>query len=142
MMTLNISGKDYKVKYSYNTFADTDLLERVQQMATVFDGDGGIAKVKDLFVLVRELLFVGFKKENPVESIEAVGELLDQYIDETPVNEDGEKTEQRGIFTLFTMLSEELASEGFLSDMTTAIEEVKKNNIQAIPQDHKKSTKK
>ena len=84
MMTLSINGTEYKVKFGYNCFCDTDLLDRVRTVATLFSGSGkemteeeiqnteaqenGVQKMKDLFCIVRELLFVGFKKYNPVET--------------------------------------------------------------------------
>ena len=33
MMTLNISGKDYNISFGMNDFANSDLLDRVQDMA-------------------------------------------------------------------------------------------------------------
>ena len=143
MMTLNISGKEYKVKFGFNSFADSDLLDRVSDIANIFseDTEKDFSSIRTLFTVVRELLYVGFKKCNPVESLEAVGDLLDVYIDETPLDEDGNPTEGRGILELFMQLSNELADEGFLADfvgkmMTATESETKK------PQDHKKPQKK
>lgn len=69
MTKLTINGTDYIIKFGYNAFCDTDLMERVQDLAKLFksaeietDGDvSGIGRIKDLFCVVRELLFVGFK---------------------------------------------------------------------------------
>ena len=126
MMTLSINGKEYKVKFGYNCFCDTDLLDRVRAVATLFSGSGkemtegeiqnteaqenGAQKMKDLFCIVRELLFVGFKKYNPVETEQEVGDLIDEYVEE-------ETDEKRGLLTLFAQLSEELTSRGSLKEI-------------------------
>ena len=150
-MILNISGKEYKVKFGFNDFADSDLLDKVQSISNIMSGAEtdadvrGFGKLKDLFCVVRELLYLGFKRENPVESIQAVGDLLDKYMDEKPVDENGEEVEKRGILTLFIQLSDELANEGFLADFVEMLAETtesEENKITKIPQDHKKSTKK
>lgn len=147
MMTLNINGCEYKVKFGLNAFADTDLLDRVQQIATLLGDDSddrGIGMLRDLFSVVREMLYVGFKKYNPVATVEEVGDLLDEYMDSTPKDEDGNPLEDRGILAIFIELSDELASEGFLADfvgkMIMATESEKKGVKK--PQDHKKGTKK
>lgn len=139
MMTLKIGEKNYSVKFNYNCFCDTDLLDRVNDLGRIFSGANakddkdvtGIGKIKDLFVCVRDLLFTGFQEENPVENVQVVGRLLDQYKAETP------EGEERGILQLFTMLSNELMDEGFLSDIMKAAQE----NVKKTPQDHRKSRK-
>ena len=150
MMNLIIDGTEYKVKFGFNSFADSDLLDKVQDVAILLNGGGakndsdvlGMGKIRELFCVVRELLYVGFQKYNPVESVQEVGNLLDTYMDETPKDENGEPTEDRGFFTLFTQLGEELASEGFLANFLQNMATVEKDNITAIPQDHKKPQKK
>ena len=118
MMILNIKGKEYKIKFGYNSFCDTDLMDRVNKLTRII-GEGNaktdsdvaaIGMIKDLFCVVRDLIFVGLKKHNPVESAQDVGDLLDDYIDCAP---EGEK---RGIFELFSGLANELFEEGFLAD--------------------------
>jgi hypothetical protein len=141
MTTLTINGKDYKIKFGYNSFCDSDLMERVQDLAklfqkndTVSDKDvSGIGKIKDLFCVVRELLFVGFKKYNPAESLQEIGDLLDDYCDE-------ETEEKRGLFQLFTLLSDELMNAGFLNELMGIENPDMENGVKA-PQDHKKSSK-
>lgn len=141
MKTLTINGKDYRIKFGYNAFCDSDLMERVQDLAKLFqkndaasDEDvSGIGKIKDLFCVVRELLFVGFKKYNPVESLQEIGDLLDDYADE-------ETEEKRGLFQLFNILSEELMSAGFLNELMKVENPTMENGVKA-PQDHKKSSK-
>lgn len=142
MKTLTINGKEYKIKFGYNAFCDTDLMERVQDMAKLFqksktksDEDvSGIGKTKEVFCVVRELLFVGLKKYNPVESLQTVGDLLDDYKDE-------ETEEERGFFQLFNLLSDELMSAGFLNDLMN-VENPEMENGVKTPQDHKKASKK
>lgn len=118
-MKLAIGGKDYSVKFNYNCFCDTDLLDRVNDLGKLFNGAGaktdkdvtGMGKIRDLFVCVRDLLFTGMQDENPVENVQAVGKLLDQYKAEAP------EGEERSILQLFAMLSNELLEEGFLADI-------------------------
>ena len=136
MQTITINGKDYKIKYGFNSFADTDLLDKVGQISAILNGskdDSDVAamgKIKDLFLIVRELIFVGFEKCNPVESLEEVGNLLDDYRDEAPDDED------RSLLGMFIMLSDELTNEGFLSDLLNRLE-----NTPKTPSDHKKKSK-
>lgn len=136
MQTITINGKDYKIKYGFNSFADTDLLDKVGQISAILSGskdDSDVAamgKIKDLFLIVRELIFVGFEKCNPVESLEEVGNLLDDYRDEAPDDEN------RSLLGMFIMLSDELTNEGFLSDLLNQVE-----NTPKTPSDHKKKSK-
>lgn len=142
MMKLNVGEKEYLVKFGYNSFCDTDLMDRTADLLKIFQNAGaeddkdvtGIGKIKDLFVCVRDLLFVGFKKFNPVESVQEVGDILDDYHD------GAEKDEKRGILDLFTKLTEELTSEGFLGDMMRAMNEEPEKTVK-MPQDHKKKQK-
>lgn len=124
MMTLKIKGKEFKVKFGYNSFCDTDLLDRVNDISRLFKDEGiekdsdvsGIGKIKDLFLLVRELLFVGLKKHNKINTLQCVGDLLDDYMEE------GTKEEPHGLLNIFFALSEELMTTGFLGDILTASE--------------------
>ena len=116
-MKLTIDGKEYRVRFGYNSFCDNDIFDRVKEMLAIMNPDNqdeaglNLDRIKNLFTTTRDLLFVGFKKDNPVESLEEVGDLLDKYHDEAPEGED------RGILSIFLALSEELMNEGFLSDM-------------------------
>ena len=145
MMTLTIKGKEYKVKFGYNCFCDTDLIDRVRTVSNLFTGTGedmpdeemqklGAQRTKDLFCVVRELLFVGFKKYNPVDTEQEVGDLIDDYVEE-------ETDEKRGLLTLFTQLSEELMSRGFLNEIIGNPEEAEMENGAKKPTDHKKASK-
>ena len=145
MMTLSINNKEYKVKFGYNCFCDTDLLDRVQMVSDLFRGSdaemtaeeaqkAGMQKMKDLFCVARELLFVGLKKYNDVSTEQEVGDLIDEYVDE-------EADEKRGLLTLFTQLSEELMSRGFLNEIIGNPEDATMENGAKKPTDHKKETK-
>lgn len=127
MMTLKIKDKEYKVKFGYNSFCDTDLMERTSTLLSVIRGADavtdddvfGMGRIKDLFDCVRELLFVGFRKYNPVENVQMIGDLLDDY------NDEGTEENPHGILDLFTQLTEELLNAGFLSDILTKATEQK-----------------
>ena len=143
MLILKVKDKEYKVKFGYNSFCDTDLMERTIALLELFhkqnvvdDKDVSVAgKVKDLFSCVRDLLYVGFEKFNPVERVQDIGDILDDYHDEAK-----EKGEKRGILDIFTKLTEELMNEGFLEDMMNGMEEANGNQVK-VPQDHKKPQK-
>ena len=142
MMVLKVKDNEYKVKFGYNSFCDTDLMERTSDLLNLFNGADveddkdvtGMGKIKELFSCVRDLLFVGFKKFNPVETVQEVGEILDDY------NDEATEDDKRGILDLFTKLTEEVMSEGFLGDLMEQMEKTVENK-QKIPQDHKKSQK-
>lgn len=130
MLNLVIDNKEYKIEYGFNSFCDTDLLERTQDMLTLFSGGDvendndvqALGMIKEMFCIVRELLFVGFEEHNPVEDVKEVGRLLDKYRKEAP------EGESRGILDLFGMLSEELMNEGFLADLMNKIAETEAPN--------------
>ena len=142
MFKLEVGEQEYKIKFGYNCFCDTNIMDRVQSIVVLFqesnvNGDQEVAslkKVKELFCIVRELIYWGLKKYNPIETLEEVGELLDQYKDEGE-----EKEENRGLFELFTKLSDELMRAGFLSDLM-GVETDMKDGVKA-PTDHKTAKK-
>lgn len=144
MMVLNVKGKEYKVKFGYNSFCDTDLMDRTSDLLKIFQGADveddkdvtGMGKIKELFSCVRDLLYVGFKKNNPVETVQEVGDILDDYHDEAT------EEDKRGILDLFTQLTEELMREGFLADLMEQMAKTTEEKVVKIPQDHKKSQKK
>lgn len=144
MMILKVKDKEYKVKFGYNSFCDTDLMDRTSDLLKIFQGAGveddkdvtAMGKIKDLFVCVRDLLFVGFKKNNPVETVQEIGDILDDYHDEAT------EEDKRGIIDLFTKLTEELMAEGFLGDLMNRLAETEvETTVTKIPQDHKKKQK-
>lgn len=126
MTTLKVKDKEYKVRFTYNSFADSDLLDRTFETLTLVqemlqgkesteentkENTNPVEKIRKLFSLNRELLFVGFKKENPVENIETVGDILDDYLDEDPEN--------HGLIDVFNMIAKELLASGFFGDLLT-----------------------
>ena len=140
-MKLVVKKKEYKVKFGYNSFCDTDLMDRTTDLLRLFQGAEieddkdviGMGKIKELCACVRDLLFVGFQKFNPVDNKQQIGNILDDYHDDAP---EGEK---RGILDLFTQLTDELMNEGFLGEFLEDIAETQENT--KTPQDHKKPQK-
>ena len=128
-MVLKVKEKEYKVKFGYNSFCDTDLMERTEDLLKLFQSTGadddkdvaGLGKVKELFLCVRDLLFVGFKKFNPVETVQEVGDIIDDYHDEAT------EEEKRGVMDIFTKLSEELMNAGFLGEILNDQTETEQN---------------
>lgn len=146
MTTINIKGKEYKIKFGYNSFCDTDLMDRVEELLMIFYGTGvksdkdvnGMGEIKTLFTCTRDLLFVGFKKHNPVESVQEVGDLLDDYHDEAT------EEDERNILDLFMKLTEELMNEGFFGQILKKLgqeEPEETEKVTKMPQDHKKKQK-
>ena len=125
MMTLKIKDKEYKVKFGYNSFCDTDLMERTSTLLSVIRGAGAkdFPQVQIISDCVRELLFVGFRKYNPVDTVQEIGDLLDDY------NDEGTEENPHGILDLFTLLTEELLNAGFLSDILNKAAEQTKPKI-------------
>lgn len=117
-MTLKVKNKEYKVRFTYNSFADSDLLDRtfetltlVQEMLSANENTNSIDTIKKLFKLTRELLFVGFQRENPVDKIEEVGDILDDYLEED--------REHHGLIDVFNDIAAELLASGFFGDLLT-----------------------
>lgn len=139
MTTITIDNIEYKIEYGFNSFADTDLLENVEKMMHMFSESGAkndadvstVGMIKDLFLVTRELLYVGLEMHNPAPSVKEVGNMLDRY------HKGAAEGEDRGITALFTLLGEELMAEGFFKDLMLSLSQ----NVKSIPQDHKKSTK-
>lgn len=148
MMVLKVREKEYKVRFGYNSFCDTDLMDRTTDLLKVFQGEdieddsdvASLGKIKEMFLCVRDLLFVGFEKYNPVEKVQDIGNILDDYIDEET------EEDKRGLLDLFINLTEELTKEGFLASLMEEMNQMNTQNngekITKMPQDHKKSTKK
>ena len=134
-MTLKVKETEYKVKFGFNSFVDSDLMERTETMMRVFDDDAnkddkyGMLRMKDLFTCVRELLFVGFQKYNPVPSVQDVGNLLDDYLEE------GTEENPHDLLELFSQIANELMNEGFLKGLMNEAQK------KVQPKDHLKSQK-
>ena len=142
-MVLTVKDKEYKVKFGYNSFCDTDLMDRTSNLIKLFNGEEaeddkdviGLGKLKELFVCVRDLLFVGFQKYNPVETVQEIGEILDDY------REESTDENPKGLLELFTSLTTELMDEGFLGDMLKAMKQTAEEVEQSkkiTPMDHQK----
>lgn len=120
MTTLKVKDTEYKIKFGYNSFCDTDLLDRTSEIMGILRGETGNTKdnefTRRLFAVTRELLFEGFKKFNPVESLEVVGNILDDYFDE------GTEEETHGLMDVFGIVASELLAEGFFGDLLTKSE--------------------
>lgn len=139
MVSLTVKGKEYKIKFGYNSFCDTVLMDRVEHLLNVLQGSeveddkdiAALGMIKELFICVRELIFVGTQKYNPIGSLEEVGDILDDYKDEET------EEETRGLFSLLMLLTKELLDEGFLGDVLGKNEENEKKKEPKKPQDHK-----
>lgn len=116
MTTITINGTEYKIKYGYNNFCDSDLMDRTTEVMGFITSSADKGEIKDneytkkLFVLVRELIFEGFKKYNP-KTIEEVGDLLDDYFDE------GTEDDPHGLLDVFGIITQELIASGFIGDL-------------------------
>lgn len=143
MMKINVNEREYKVKFGYNSFCDTDLMDRTNDLLNIFNNTKvendkdvtAMGQIKELFSCVRELLFVGFQKYNPVDSLQEIGNILDDY------QEEETEDDSRGILDLFVKLTEELMNEGFLGSLMKQLGEQEEEKVKKIPQDHKKSQK-
>ena len=116
MTTITINGTEYKLKYGYNNFCDSDLMDRTTEVMGFITSSADKAQIKDseytkkLFVLVRELVFEGFKRYNP-KTIAEVGDLLDDYFDE------GTEDDPHGLLDVFGIITQELIASGFIGDL-------------------------
>ena len=116
MTTITINGTEYKLKYGYNNFCDSDLMDRTTEVMGFITSSADKAQIKDseytkkLFVLVRELVFEGFKRYNP-KTIAEVGDLLDDYFDE------GTEEDPHGLLDVFGIITQELIASGFIGDL-------------------------
>lgn len=128
MIKMEVNGKEYIIQYGFNSFCDTDILDRVSDMVKTFqnaevksDADAtSSGMLKELFVTTRELLFIGMEKKNPLSDVRDAGNLLDDYRDEAP---DGE---ERSLMSIFGVLTEEIIQKGFLSDLMAEEKSTKK----------------
>ena len=120
MMTLKVKDKEYKVKFGYNSFCDTDLLDRTTEIMGILKGSKETTKdnefTRRLFNVVRELLFEGFKRYNPAENLEEIGYILDDYFEE------GTEEDSHGLVSIFGLIAQELLTEGFFGDLLTQSE--------------------
>lgn len=138
MIKLELKEETYKVKFGYNSFCDTDLLDNVseimQNMTSEEDAtpEKFMGAIKDTFTAVRSLLFVGLQKfhSDKFADTSSVGDFMDDYIEENNIT----------VQELFNTIIVELVEQGFLKDLLSSVEETEK--VTPIPQDHKKPSKK
>ena len=130
MYIFKIHGKEYKVRFTYRTVCEGDILDKISD-ATNFEGlnlGGMIARISKA---TAELLLVGLQKyhsdefgystdEEKNQRIDELLDLFDDYEDEST------DEHEQSAATLFSDLQEELQKNGFLSAMMTAIEETSK----------------
>jgi len=130
MYIFKIHGKEYKVRFTYRTVCEGDILDKISD-ATDFEGLGIRGMIEKISKATAELLLVGLQKyhskefgystdEEKAQRIEEMLDLFDDYEDEST-----EEHEQSAA-TLFTDLQGELQKNGFLSAMMTAVEETSK----------------
>jgi len=130
MYIFKIHGKEYKVRFTYRTVCEGDILDKIFD-ATDFEGLGIRGMIEKISKATAELLLVGLQKyhskefgystdEEKAQRIEEMLDLFDDYEDEST-----EEHEQSAA-TLFTDLQGELQKNGFLSAMMTAVEETSK----------------
>lgn len=128
MYIFKVHGKEYKVRFTYRTLTEGDVLDKV-----VSFGDFNGKSMKDIMVeftrTVSELLLAGLQKyhsdefgyDNDEEKeirINEMLDILDDYEDEST------KKHPQNASTLFADMNEELRNNGFLSVMLQTMEEV------------------
>lgn len=130
MYIFKIHGKEYKVRFTYRTVCEGDILDKISD-ATDFEGLGIRGTIEKISKATAELLLVGLQKyhskefgystdEEKAQRIEEMLDLFDDYEDESTEEHD------QSAATLFTDLQGELQKNGFLSAMMTAVEETSK----------------
>lgn len=130
MYIFRIHGKEYKVRFTYRTVCEGDILDKISD-ATDFEGLGIRGTIEKISKATAELLLVGLQKyhskefgystdEEKAQRIEEMLDLFDDYEDEST------DEHEQSAATLFSDLQGELQKNGFLSAMMTAIEETSK----------------
>jgi len=112
MFTFKVKDKEYKIKFSINAMAENDLMDRVQSLFQMMEEDGTVKIVRELALTIRELIYVGSQKYNPIESVEEAGNVFDDYFDEHKEQGDTDITT-----TFFGMFVKDLQDEGFMGDL-------------------------
>ena len=151
MYVFKVNDKEYRVRFGYGVLAKSDLIDRViNATAPAADKDPADA-IKDMVGLTAELLLAGLQKKHSDEfgyetdseratAFAAVCDLIDDYEDEA-TEEEVERGEHNG-FTLFNDLQEELAKNGFLAQLTSAMSQtMTEENSTVVPMDHLASKK-
>lgn len=113
MFGFNVKGKDYVIKFTTRTFAQSDLMEKLQDFFSN-EADADIRVVKEMANLLADLIFEGCKKFNPLESRDAAFDLIDDYIEEN-------KGEKDVAMNFLTKIFNDLQEEGFMGDLLNTL---------------------
>lgn len=152
MYVFKVNGNEYKVRFGYGVLSRSDLIDRVIKATAPDEGKDPAEAIKDMVGLTAELLLAGLQKRHSDEFgyetdserdvvFKAVCDLIDDYEDEA-TEEERESGSHNG-FTLFNDLQEELGKNGFLLQLTSAMNQTMENqNATVVPMDHqqKKTT--
>ena len=149
MKTINVYGKEYKVKFGYLAVANSGILADVVTMidkleeSNTDNTESVISVLDELVPLVSRMTLAGLQKKHAdefgvdyedesevKEKLNKVADLLDDYFDP----EDGE--EEHSMIELFWLFVNELVDSGFLSLNREKLEETPKT------QDHKRKATK
>lgn len=123
MFTIEAGGRECKIRYGINSFADTDLMDRTQWLIENMtsqneDVDQG-KMLREMVVCLRDLIYTGAMRYSPFDDLAEVGDFIDDYIDEHSEEEDV-------IMNLFGKITEELIAEGFLGDLLKTAKKAEK----------------
>lgn len=112
MLRINVNDKEYKIRFGYRVLCDTDIIDNIME---TFSSEKG--NVKNIMEIVAELLLAGlqkyhsedfgYKKVGKEEALKKVYELMDDYEDESTVDN------PQDCFELFEKLQKELFENGF-----------------------------
>ena len=130
MYIFKIHGKEYKVRYTYRTICEGDIIDRISD-ATNFEGLDVRGMIERISKATAELLLVGLQKyhskefgySNDDEKAQRIEEMLDLFDD---YEDESTEEHEQSAATLFSDLQGELQKNGFLSAMMTAVEETSK----------------
>lgn len=146
MYIFKVGDREFKIRFSYRSFCDTDILDRIISGTDSIDfGDGATAGyvARQIYSYTvetaAELLLIGMQKyhgkefgcsteEEKKSSLDRIIDLFDQYEEEATINEDGEPSQSA--FTLYADLQEEMRKNGFLRQML----DMARENPEPIPE--------
>ena len=149
MYVFKVNDKEYKVRFGYGVLSRSDLIDRVINATAPRDDKDPADAIKDMVGLTAELLLAGLQKRHKdefgyetdserEEAFALVCDLIDDYEDEAS-EEEREKGLHNG-YTLFNDLQDELAKNGFLAQLTTAMSQtMEEQNSTVVPMDHQKA---
>lgn len=151
MYVFKVNGNEYKVRFGYGVLSRSDLIDRVIKATAPDEGKDPAEAIKDMVGLTAELLLAGLQKRHSDEfgyetdserdkAFALVCDLIDDYEDEA-TEEEREENLHNG-FTLFNDLQDELAKNGFLSQLTSAMNQTLENqNATVVPMDHQQKNR-